>query len=645
MSSRTRRVRLVRSSALVAGLTTMLAASVMAACSAAAITFAQPAAVVLSELSCEADWVELANTDAKLTANLSGWLLTQDVPGTAKKIYRFPKNTLLKPGARMLVKAPKLPFKLSCGDNNIFLYRTSAAMVDAASVPNLATGFTWGRVDNLWRATTPTPGKANVAAGADAVVDRAAWLFNPLRTYSVKLTVEPADLAKLETAPSEYVAAKFQVEDGAGALLPVTGPLDVGVRVKGTVGTRTDPIYGPNGLTIAKDKVSLKIKFNYSVPGQRFFGLKRLTLNSMVQDPTMLHEAMSYKLFRDVGVIAPRTGFASVYLNGALRGLYLNVEVYDAISLAWFPPNFAHLYEGQWASSGGVWYSPDNPAPDLRVNFEVDSGNEQNIADVTRLVAALRGTTSFSAKAKTYLDLDELGTMFAIEKFANHWDGYSGSVPWAPNNFFLLSDAVGVFRMLPWGTDTTWRLVPGREGLDARGAEPLDSGVGAMFNMCLNDDRCTSAYLRTLAVATRSEHALKSFGQAVMTAQQTARAADTSRVLIDVDYVRTATETDTAAGWVDLQNYLASRPDDVANYLKRVASGELRWVPASLKVAKSVVLSTQQLNAYSDVPGTISYSVQLGARLAPGKRTITATFTPSDTAYARQSLTRTFTVG
>lgn len=645
MSVRTLHGRLLRSTAIVAGLAAVLAASVTASCSAAGVVYAPPSAVQLTEVSCEADWVELANTDAKLTANLAGWLLSQGVPGTSKNIYRFPKNTLLKPGSRMVVKAPKLPFKLSCGDNRVYLFRTASAMVDVTTVPNLAAGFAWGRVDSTWRATVPTPGKANAAASADAVVDRAAWLFDPLRTYSIKLTVDPVDLEKLVTSPSDYVAAKFQVQDAAGTLLPAAGPLDVGVRVKGTVGTRTDPIYGPNGLTIAQDKVSLKIKFNFSVPGQRFFGLKKLTLNSMIQDPSMLHEAMAYKLFRDVGVIAPRTGFANVYLNGASRGLYVDVEVYDAISMAWFQSSFAHIYEGQWAGSGNDWYSPDNPAPDLRVNFEVDSGDSQNIADLTALVGALRGATSFNAKAKAHLDLDQLGTFFAVEKFANHWDGYSGSVPWAPNNFFLLSDAAGVFRMLPWGTDTTWRLVPKREGLDARGAEPLDSAVGAMFNMCLNDDRCTSAYLRTLAVAARSTDALKSFGQAVLAAQQSARAADTARLMIDVDYVRPATEADTAASWADLQSYLAMRPTDVATYLKKVASGELRWVPTSLKLAKGVPLTAQNLNAYSDVPGTIVYSAPLGTKLPVGKRVITATFTPADAAYAPQTVSRTFTVG
>ena len=32
--------------------------------------------------------------------------------------------------------------------------------------------------------------------------------------------------------------------------------------------------------------------------GQRFFGLKNLTLNNMIQDPSMVHETFAYGAFR-----------------------------------------------------------------------------------------------------------------------------------------------------------------------------------------------------------------------------------------------------------------------------------------------------------------------------------------------------------
>jgi spore coat protein CotH len=58
----------------------------------------------------------------------------------------------------------------------------------------------------------------------------------------------------------------------------------------------------------------------------RFFGLDRLTLNNMVQDPTMVHEALGYQVYEAAGVRVPRTGYVRLTVNGQPYGLYLNLE-------------------------------------------------------------------------------------------------------------------------------------------------------------------------------------------------------------------------------------------------------------------------------------------------------------------------------
>ena len=47
--------------------------------------------------------------------------------------------------------------------------------------------------------------------------------------------------------------------------------------------------------------------------------------------------------------------------------------------------------------------------------------------------------------------------MWAVEKYVGHIDGYSGRGPGRPNNYYLHATRPGRFRMLPWGTDQTWR--------------------------------------------------------------------------------------------------------------------------------------------------------------------------------------------
>ena len=600
------------------------------------VKYAANSAVVISEVSCETDWVELSNTDTKLPAKIANWFIADSLPIVVKSSFRFGKTAVIKPGARVVVKASSLPFKIGCGSDNIYLNRTSTATVDRITVPNLNPGFTWGRVDNKWMANSPTMAKANVAAPADAVVDRAAWMYDNFKEYKIRLTVDPANLQKLVDTPKDYVPAKFQMEDPTGAMLPAAGPMDVGLRVKGGVGSRTHPIYGEGGLDILRSKVSLKIKFNYSVKGQDFFGLKKLTLNNMVQDRSLVHEAMSYALFREMGINASRTGFANVYINDSLRGLFLNLEPYDDIAVAWREPQMQHVYEGtQYRPAVGDYSQPEFTDYAIGRALLVDEGDEKNLNDLRALVAAITETSTLSPKLYALLDIDRMATQFAVEKFISHWDGYSGNVPWAPNNNFMMSNAQGRFQLMPWGVDGTWQF-DFEPGLSDSGTEVFDSATSILFPRCLRDDYCASVYRLSLAKVAALGPKYSEFGQSMFTAHTASRVADT---------VRLGSEADSQWNWSETKRYVAQRPDDVARYLQSVVTGTLRWQPVTNKLAKGTAFTAQQLNAYSDVAGTFSYSVALGTKLAVGKYDVTVTFTPSDGTSPAQTATQTFIVG
>ena len=70
---------------------------------------------------------------------------------------------------------------------------------------------------------------------------------------------------------------------------------DVLIRIKGQKGSRR-PFEG---------KPAFKVKL---AQGARFFGLEHLTLNNMVQDPTMVHEALGYRVYEAAGVTVPAPG-------------------------------------------------------------------------------------------------------------------------------------------------------------------------------------------------------------------------------------------------------------------------------------------------------------------------------------------------
>lgn len=614
--------------------TAVISVLVVPPATAAPRKYGNPAAVTLSEVSCHDEWVELANTDLKLPVRLAGVRVAEDPTDPAPKRFTFAKTAVIKAGARVLVKATALPFKIACGDERVYLLSSAGKIIDQAQPPNLAEGFSWSRFGSEWRAGIPTPAWANVAVPAGSVVDRAAWMFDPMREFDIRLTIDPTNIERLVADPLTYVPATFQMQDTSGTWQPST-PMEVGVRVKGSWGSRTSDIYGPGGLTIRDDKVSLKIKFDFSVRGQRFFGLKKLTLNSMIQDASMVHETLSYGLFRELGVIAPRTGFSGVSINGESRGLYLLLEPYDEVALTWHTNDVAHVYDAALAlvETSTIVYADLNMRA-LPLTFSVDLGDKRNVADLAALVAAVEGTASLSSAAQALLDLDEIGTYFAVEKFINHWDGYSSNVPWAPNNYYLLSDRAGRFRMLPWGVDFTWRLVY-MPGIDANGLDSLSRGAGVLFGLCLADDRCTASYRRALAVVTTLAPKYQELGSALYALHGPSRLSDRYRF-----YSNGASEWEMG----ELALLVAARKADITAYLAANVTGAVRWVPAATRLTKGSAFTTAHFNAYSDVPGTFAYSDALGSKPALGKRQVTVTFTPTDTSLSPSTMTIEFTI-
>ena len=145
------------------------------------------------------------------------------------------------------------------------------------------------------------------------------------------------------------------------------GPLRIGVRLKGFSSFR--PLAG---------KSAFKIKFEEYVEDQAFQGLEALTLNNMVQDPTMLRELLAYKAFRAAGLPAWRTGYSFLRIDGDAYGVYLNLESPDEVSTARLFPTTSHLYEAEAVDL----------TPGAAPQFEADAGDEDDIHDLERLIGA-----------------------------------------------------------------------------------------------------------------------------------------------------------------------------------------------------------------------------------------------------------------
>ena len=440
------------------------------------------AAVVLNEVSCRgADWVELANTSGA-PVDVSGWMITDDELPRPRAGHRYvlPAGRTIPARGHLTVDRARggrrgLPFGVACGDDTIRLARSAraATAVDEVAVPQLsAKDDTYGRYRDAtgsFRQTASTKGAPNEPSTA-AGVPRAdnSWLFEPTVVHEMALTLPQASQDALASAPTTYVPATFSLTTPGARY----GPYEVGVRLKGDSTFR--PLAG---------KAAFKVKFDHTVKGQRFHGLETLTLNNMVDDPSMVHETIAYEAFRAMGLPASRAGYAFVTVNGAAYGVYANVETVDRTMLRRWPAWFSstrHLFEG--ATGADV-------TPDRAKDLELDEGDPADVGDLQALVGALANTAApYSQRMAPVADLMQLTYFWAVEKYIGQADGYALG---RPNNFFLHSDDGGDFRMLPWGQDRafTARTTYG----------PVEGRGGRLFNACLEEPACKQRYVRALA--------------------------------------------------------------------------------------------------------------------------------------------------
>lgn len=301
-------------------------------------------------------------------------------------------------------------------------------------------------------------------------IDPAAAMFNPMVVNEFNLTMPQSTINGLDGSTNYW--------GDEGPYLPATlagkingvpfGPFQVGVHLKGAWGSWRN-IYG---------KAGLKIKVDFNNKNQTLFGVRKLTLNNMVQDQSSLHETMSYRLFRSVGVATARTGYVNVTLNGQNYGLRLNLETFDTTLLKRWGVTPTHIYKGGVPIFPEFWPGQEN-------NFVVDQGSLTDRSDLTALMAVVgRGNgPNWFRDMSALADLEQMTLDWAAEKFTGHWDGYVNN----RNNFYLVKRQDGKFTMHPWGMDQTWN-----GGLDYWNGN-------ALFNQCMADGQCITLYKRALA--------------------------------------------------------------------------------------------------------------------------------------------------
>jgi spore coat protein H len=281
-------------------------------------------------------------------------------------------------------------------------------------------------------------------SNADAQTVSADDVFNDAVVHEIRLSVHPRDWAALK--------ANFQLNDYYAAHFTWNGQTrrNVAIRSRG---------YGSRSPV----KPGLRIDFNRYDATQTLLGLTSLVLRNNTQDPSSLHERVSMKLFTAMGIPAPRTAHARLFVNDEYAGLYLIVESIDQRFLArTFAENDGYLYKYDWADTYLFEYK--GPAAASYTPTPFDPETHVTDPDPAPLVDMIR--TINEAPAETFVDavsaLVDVRAFVkeaAVENFLGEVDGLLGYA--GLNNFYLYrSRSTRVATFIPWDKSEAFKLSP-----------------------------------------------------------------------------------------------------------------------------------------------------------------------------------------
>jgi hypothetical protein len=186
-------------------------------------------------------------------------------------------------------------------------------------------------------------------------------------------------------------------------------------------------------------------------------GVTKLNFNNNVTDASWMNEVLSYRLYRDAGIPAPRTAYARIFVTVPGKfdhqyfGLYSLVEDVDRVFVgknygthrgAIFKPVTSSLFSdlgNDWAKYRQT-YDPKTPLYDEQ---------KERVIELSRLVTGT-DDKEFADRIGEFIDLDEFARFMAVMVFLSDMDGILGP---GQNMYLFLHPKSQWFEFIPWDQD------------------------------------------------------------------------------------------------------------------------------------------------------------------------------------------------
>jgi spore coat protein CotH len=368
------------------------------------------------------DWFELYNNSAN-TINLANYQVideSDDIdPVTLPDIDLYAGEYITIYATDEDPGTYYVPFKLGKEDELSLILNDEVIDYIDWDESDVATGFSYGLSSNTGFThafLTPTPNSENTVATA----------FTPTAVNTLSITITDENWQDILDNPLDE-----EYQEAAITFNGVT--LDsVAIRTKGGSSLR-------NVANSSSDRYSFKVDINEYVSGQKFFGLKKFTLQNSFNDPSYMREVIAYELMDEMGVPTPEHAYVNFYVNGELFGLYLMVEAVDG-----------EFVEKHFANSNGDLYKPDGTGSDLLwLGDDIQSYTDINLQtneDTTDNGAFINFVESLDNGETSAIDIDTLLRYMSVSTSLSNLDSYHGPLA---HNYYIYDDD-GVFSILPW---------------------------------------------------------------------------------------------------------------------------------------------------------------------------------------------------
>lgn len=316
-------------------------------------------------------------------------------------------------------------------------------------------------------------------------------LFNQSVVHKIEVKINPEDLVSLRENPQEkdkYITSV--IIDGEEFE-------DVAFSTRGN-GTLKVIAEMPDS-----NRYSYTLNFRKFNKSRSYYGLDKLSLNSLTADSSYLKDYLAHHLSSASGLDAPFTAYTELYINNELNGLYLAIEGIDKTYLSRtgssadatlfhpLPYSVDHdrIYrESQTMPEGetGIWeedigYNGSNfrylgdSAADYDAIFE-NAITKYSKADERLVIDAIRSLepNENSPPPEQFWDIDSIIDFFVAAAFVPNGDSYLG----ATSQNYYLKISGGKLSLIPWDFDRAFHIDEPAQSATAENSAifwPIDS--------------------------------------------------------------------------------------------------------------------------------------------------------------------------